>query len=178
MMKSLRVLIGLGVFAMVFAGPGGATEEGAKPVPRTGLAPVGDLPAPDVKELAAFKKEIRALYDLKEKAFAEGNADPIVDRFYAANAVSVGPEGKPAIGRDAFRKEYQEVVQNHTVKVESVYSYVKGDLGWDWANFHVASKDGKEAPFTFVILFLWAKSGGHWVSAGDAYVTGVLPEQK
>lgn len=133
---------------------------------------VGAIPAPDAAELAAFKAATRALYDLKEKAFADGTADPIVNRFYAQNAVSVGPEGKPYQGRAAFLKSYQAVVPTATVRVEPIHAHVKGDTGWEWANFHVTPRDSKEKPFTFVILFLWSKVDGQWVSAGDFYTVG------
>lgn len=136
---------------------------------------VGAIPAPDAAELAAFKAATRALYDLKEKAFAEGKAEPIVNRFYAANAVSVGPEGKPYEGRAEFLKNYQAVVPTAKVKVEPIHSYVKGDTGWEWANFHVTPHDPKEKPFTFAILFLWSKVDGNWVAAGDFYTVGGFP---
>lgn len=135
---------------------------------------VGAIPAPDAAELAAFKAETRKLYDMKEKAFAEGKIDPIVNRFYAENAMSVGPDGKPYAGRAAFAESYAKVVPPFKVKVEPVHSYVNGNTGWEWANFRVSPKDpnSTEKPFTFAILFLWAKVGGQWVSAGDSYVVG------
>jgi ketosteroid isomerase-like protein len=140
---------------------------------------MGNIPAPDARELAEFKAATRALYDLKEKAFAEGKVDPIVKRFYAENVVSVGPEGKPVLGRAALTKGYEAVVPASNVKVESINTFVKGDVGWDWANFYVTPKDpnSKEKPFSFVILFLWTKMDGKWVSAGDAYVVGSFPKQ-
>jgi ketosteroid isomerase-like protein len=139
---------------------------------------MGNIPAPDAKELAAFKAATRALYDLKEKAFAEGKVDPIVKRFYAENVVSVGPEGVPHVGRAELTKGYDVVVPANNVRVESINTYVNGNAGWDWANFYVTPKDpnSKDKPFSFVILFLWTKADGKWVSAGDAYVVGNFAE--
>lgn len=139
---------------------------------------MGDIPASDPRELAEFKAATSKLYQMKEKAFRENKVDPIVKRFYAANVVSVGPSGKPEVGREALTKGYNEVVPRYEVKVEPVYSYVNGNAGWDWANFRVKPKDPKstEKPFSFVILFLWSKVNGQWVSAGDAYVVGEFPK--
>ena len=38
-------------------------------------------------------------------------------------------------------------------------------------------RNSREKPFSFVILFLWVKVDGKWVSAGDAYVVGSFPKQ-
>ena len=141
------------------------------------VAEVGAVPAPKAAELSAFQAATRKLYAMKEKAFAEGRVDPIVKRFYAANAVSVGPEGKPYEGRAAYFENYQKVVPTYNVKVEPVHAYVNGNAGWEWANFRVRPKDphSTEKPFSFVILFLWTKVKGEWVCAGDSYVVGEFP---
>ena len=44
---------------------------------------LGMLPIPSALDLAEFKREIGALYMLKEQAFAAGDPDLIVTRFYA-----------------------------------------------------------------------------------------------
>lgn len=139
--------------------------------------PAVTVPAPKASELSAFKAATRALYDLKEKAFAAGDPDPIVSRFYASNATSFGPDGKPYSGEAQFLESYKKVVALYSVKVEPVESYVNGDAGWEWANFRVTPKDpnSAEKPFTFVILFLWTRVNGQWVSAGDAYTVGEFP---
>ena len=145
----------------------------------TTFSTIGNIPAPEPSELAEFRAATRALYDLKEQAFSEGKVDPIIKRFYAENVVSVGPEGKPHLGRAELAKGYEVVVPLSNVKVESINTYVNGNAGWDWANFYVTPKDrnSREKPFSFVILFLWAKVDGKWVSAGDAYVVGSFPKQ-
>ena len=68
-----------------------------------------DAPAtagPDSRqfEIESFKRAIRKLYDLKEKAWAAGDAESIVTKFYSPDAISVG-EGDPntIVGRDQFR---------------------------------------------------------------------------
>ena len=128
----------------------------------------------DSPELAAFKKEIRAKYDLKEKAFANHDAETIVTQFYAPDVISVegGPEGGIYVGRDQIRPLYERVVKDSLVKVDSVYTYVNGNAGWDWTDFHVRFTDGKTKPFTFALLFLWAKENGQWICKGDYFVTG------
>lgn len=143
-------------------------------------ATVGDVPASDPAELAAFRKATKDLYTLKEHAFAEGKVDPIVKRFYAKNAVSVGPEGKPIVGRAAFDADYQHTVPRYNVRVVPYQTFVKGDAGWDWATFYVTPKDPKsgEKPFSFAILFLWAKVDGRWVCGGDMYVIGSFETAK
>jgi ketosteroid isomerase-like protein len=129
-------------------------------------------------ELAAFKQAIRAKYQLKERAFAAHDAETIVTRFYTADVISVGQGEGIYVGRDAIRPLYQEVVKSNHVRVESVYTFVKGDAGWDWADFHVEPLDPKEKPFTFVILFLWTRVDGEWMCKGDFFVTGSLRDGK
>jgi len=128
----------------------------------------------DSPELAAFKKAIRAKYDLKEKAFANHDAETIVTQFYASDVISVegGSNGGIYVGRDQIRPLYERVVKDSLVKVDSVYTYVNGNAGWDWTDFHVRFTDGKTKPFTFALLFLWAKENGQWICKGDYFVTG------
>jgi len=130
--------------------------------------------AADSPELAAFKKAIRAKYDLKEKAFANHDAETIVTQFYAPDVISVegGPNGGIYVGRDQIRPLYERVVKDSLVKVDSVYTYVNGNAGWDWTDFHVHFPDGKTKPFTFALLFLWAKENGQWICKGDYFVAG------
>lgn len=123
-------------------------------------------------ELASFKQAIRAKYDLKEKTFAEHDAEPIVMHFYSEDVVSIG-EGEALIrGREQLRPLYVEVAQTHPgcVKVESFATRMKGDLGWDWADFHVTPEDRTQDPFTFRILFLWERRKGEWICVGDIFV--------
>ncbi len=123
-------------------------------------------------ELDAFKKAIRARYDLKERAFARHDAETIVSQFYSPDVISVGEGEGIYIGRDQIRPLYEEVVKDNRVKIDSVYTYVNGNAGWDWADFQVFPSDPKNKPFTFAILFLWAKVHGAWVCKGDFFVKG------
>lgn len=130
------------------------------------------------EELAAFKAAIREKYDLKEKAFAEDDIEPIINEFYAPDARSVdGTSGHTYAGTAAYREEYAKVVPPYTVKIESVSTFVKGSAGWDWANFYVTPDDANEKPFSFMILFLWARENGEWKSKGDFYGLGKFPNQ-
>jgi hypothetical protein len=128
----------------------------------------------DSPELAAFKKAIRVKYDLKEKAFANHDAETILTKFYTADVISVEgtPDGGIYVGREQIRPLYERVVKDSLVKVDSVHTFVNGDSGWDWADFHVRFPGGKTKPFTFAILFLWTKVNGEWMCKGDYFVTG------
>jgi len=126
----------------------------------------------DSPELTAFKKAIRAKYDLKERAFAAHDAETIVTKFYTADVISVGEGEGIYVGRDAIRPLYRDVVKSNTVKVDSVYTFVNGNAGWDWADFNVLPVDPREKPFTFAIIFLWTKVGGQWMCKGDFFVNG------
>jgi hypothetical protein len=66
----------------------------------------------------------------------------------------------------------QEVVRDNEVKIHSVYTYAKGNTGWDWTDFNVTPTDGKTKPFSFAILFLWTKIDGVWCCKGDFFVRG------
>ena len=128
--------------------------------------------ANDNSELAAFKAAIRAKYDMKEKAFAAHDAETIVTKFYTADVVSVGEGEGIYIGRDQLRPLYEAVVKDNLVKIDSVNTFVAGNAGWDWADFNVTPADPKNPPFTFAILFLWAKVDGQWMCKGDFFVNG------
>lgn len=128
-------------------------------------------------ELEAFQKEIRAKYDMKEAAFANNDVEPIITRFYHPDVVSTGPDGVTHTGRDQIRPVYNEVIVND-VKIKSYKTVVSGDLGWDWVNFRVIPPAGSgEEPFTFKMLFLWARENGEWWSHGEMYVMGEFGEE-
>lgn len=160
------------VCAMTFS----AVTVQAGEAPPTSEAAAKAAAMPDTPKLREFKKAIRAKYDLKEKAFATHDAETIVTKFYTADVISVGEGEGIYIGRDQIRPLYQQVVKDSKVKVDSVYTFVSGDAGWDWADFHVTPDKGE--PFTFAILFLWAKVGGEWMCKGDFFVTGSLRSGK
>ena len=152
------------------------TAEGSALAANTPTTPAAAKQAAsaDSPELTAFKKAIRAKYDLKEKAFANHDAETIVTQFYAPDVISVegGSNGGIYVGRDQIRPLYERVVKDSLVKVDSVYTYVNGNAGWDWTDFHVRFTDGKTKPFTFALLFLWARENGQWICKGDYFVTG------
>ena len=148
-----------------------AASAAASVAPTTAAA-AGAAASKDSAQLRAFKKAIRAKYDLKEKAFAAHDAETIVTRFYSSDVISAGEGEGIFIGRDAIRPLYLAVVKDNTVKVESVHTFVDGNAGWDWADFHVYPADQKTQPFTFAILFLWAKVDGQWICKGDFFMTG------
>jgi ketosteroid isomerase-like protein len=134
--------------------------------------------SPETAELTAFRRAIHARYAIKERAFANHDAETIVTQFYTPDVISVGEGEGIYVGRDGIRPLYQDVVKNNRVKIDSVYSFVRGDAGWDWTDFHVQPTDGKTAPFTFVILFLWTKIDGVWMCKGDFFVNGSLRSGK
>lgn len=123
-------------------------------------------------ELAAFKKAIRAKYDMKEQAFRDNDPEPILTRFYSEDVISTDNEGNTKFGRQELRPVYEEVI-GAFVRVESFDTHVNGDAGWDWVNFHVSFPPEAEMdPFTFKMLFLWERIDGEWWSHGEMYVLG------
>ena len=137
-----------------------------------GQAASGDGPAARTQQLADFKAAIRAKYDLKEQAFRDNDPEPILTQFYSETAISTDPEGKTKVGREELRPVYEEVIGS-LVRIESYDTFVNGDAGWDWVNFHVTFPPGVEAdPFTFKMLFLWERIDGEWWSHGEMYVLG------
>jgi hypothetical protein len=151
-----------------------STAMAAQSAPPTNVAAAKKAASADSSELAAFKKAIRAKYDLKEQAFANHDAETIVTKFYTPDVISVEgtPDGEIYVGREQIRPLYERVVKDSLVKVDSVHTFVNGDAGWDWADFHVTFPDGKMQPFTFAILFLWTKVNGEWMCKGDYFVMG------
>jgi len=128
----------------------------------------------DSPELAAFKKAIRQKYDMKEKAFAAHDPEPILTRFYAEDAVSVGVGYGIYKGRAQLRPLYEGAVKELGVKVTSRHTVVNGNAGWDWADFYVTPVDATQPPFNLVILFLWSRENGEWICKGDFYTEGDL----
>ena len=125
-------------------------------------------------ELAAFKKAIRAKYDMKEQAFRDNDPEPILRQFYSEDVISTDNEGKTKIGRGELRPVYEEVI-GAFVRVESFNTFVNGDAGWDWVNFHVSfPAEVNMEPFTFKMLFLWERIEGEWWSHGEMYVMGAF----
>ncbi|MDE0755904.1 MAG: hypothetical protein OSB26_14760 [Woeseiaceae bacterium] len=123
-------------------------------------------------ELIAFKKAIRAKYDMKEQAFRDNDPEPIVTRFYSDRVISTDNEGATHIGRAGIRPVYEEVI-GAFVEIESFNTFVNGDAGWDWANFHVSfPPEAEMEPFTFKMLFLWENIDGEWWSHGEMYAPG------
>jgi len=144
----------------------------AKYLALTALVVLSTLQVATASEINEFKTAIRAKYDLKEKAFADGVAAPIVQQFYSEDVLSVDNEGNTHSGREELWPLYEEVTKHGKVKIKSVSTSVSGDRGWDWANFVVTPRHKDAAPFSFKILFLWEKVGDEWWCAGDMFVLG------
>ena len=123
-------------------------------------------------QMKEFQTQIRAKYDMKEAAFAANDPEPILTRFYHPDVVSTGPDGITHLGREGLRPVYNEIIGSD-VRIESYRTFVAGDAGWDWVNFHVTPPaEANQAPFTFKLLFLWARENGEWWSHGEMYVIG------
>ena len=136
------------------------------------LFTLGCTPKSQELEVDSFKVAIRAKYDLKEDAFRKNDVDSILTKFYSDNVISTDKDGNTHIGIDALRPIYEEVIVAN-VRIESFDTFVKGNAGWDWANFHVTFPSEMEIePFTFKMLFLWEKVRGEWWSNGEMYVLG------
>lgn len=169
-MGMIATLLAWTVAAAAAASSSGSTAAASSAAPPMSAAAAHAAAAPDSPALRAFKRAIRAQYDLKEKAFAAHDAETIVTKFYSPDVISVGEGEGIFVGRDAIRPLYQEVVKDSRVKIDSVYTFVDGNAGWDWADFHVMP--AKDKPFTFAILFLWAKVDGQWICKGDFFIKG------
>lgn len=125
--------------------------------------------------------EIRALYDLQEKALTSGDVEWLVTRFFTPDAVSAG-EGDPhaAVGTRQLRDDYREFASDlASVKIESVRTVIHGRSGWDWANLYFVPKPGhadKHPPSPMRMLFLWSKRQGHWRCGGVLFLQGRFPK--
>lgn len=147
-------------------------------VPAMAQAPAAHKPAGT--ELAAFKNAIRAQYDLKEQAWATQDYQRLVTGFYSPHAFTAA-EGEPkfyAQGRTQFLELYKTYVADTTkIRIESVHTYVNGNMGWDWTNFYADVKPEKVKdypPSPVRILFVWEKIGGKWLCSGDVVLLGTF----
>jgi len=161
------------VASTAMAALSGAVVPAMAQVPAAAREPAG-------AELAAFKKAIRAQYDLKEKAWAAQDYKTLVTGFYSPQAFTAA-EGEPkfyAQGREQFLELYKTYVADTTqIRIESVHTYVNGNMGWDWTNFHANVKPEKVKdypPSPVRILFIWEKIAGKWVCSGDVVLLGTF----
>lgn len=138
-------------------------------------------PAAHDDELARFQRAIRDQYDFMENTWQQGRTDELVDRFYAP-ATFAAHEGMPEVFIDGIEqmrevtKVYQADLQS--VRFESVRSHVRGDMGWDWFNFHIVPRPDKASAFPpspVRILFLWERIEGQWKCAGEVQLMGRFP---
>ena len=90
-------------------------------------------------------------------------------------------EGEPkffAMGHAQFRNLYKTFVADTTkVRIESVHTYVNGNMGWDWTNFYADVKPEKVKdypPSPVRILFVWEKINGQWFCSGDVVLLGTF----
>lgn len=151
----------------------------ASAMPETSPAAGGQAQARS-SSLQAFKNAIRAKYDLKERAWAVRDSVGLVKGFYSPQAFSAA-EGEPeffALGQKQFLELYKTFVADTTkVRIESVHTYVNGNMGWDWANFHADVKPEKVKdypPSPVRILFVWERINGQWFCAGDVVLLGTF----
>jgi hypothetical protein len=140
--------------------------------------PLQTLAAESAANIAAFKAAIRAKYDLKEAAFKAHDPNPIVNKFYSADAISVGPGEGWTRGREQLLEVYKQHMTS-TVRIESIHTHLDGNSGLDWANFYITPDDKNTKPFSFRILFLWEKRDGEWWCIGDSFSIGKFdPKEK
>lgn len=174
--SSVLALAGAGLLAACnneTAGEPAADQASQAPVEVGGT--VGALPQASETDVAEFRRQVDGLYRLKEQAFAEKDAAKIVNEFYAEDAVSFGPDGKPVMGRKQFLEEYEKIVSLGVPSIQPIRTHVGTDAAWEWVNFNVKMNDPKEKDFTFIMLFVFAKKDGRWYSGGDAYTMGSFP---
>lgn len=168
----MKLLPHLALASLVFLTPGAYADD----------APSGSATAskPQSAELKAFRRAIRAQYDLKERAWAAQDYKALVTGLYSPSAFTAA-EGEPkffAQGRAEFLELYKTFVADTTkIRIESVHTYVNGNMGWDWTNFYADVKPEKVKdypPSPVRILFVWEKIGGKWVRAGDVVLLGTF----
>ena len=100
-------------------------------------------------------------------------------QFYAPDVISVGEGEGIYIGRDQIRPLYQEVVKNNKVQGRlDLHASSTAMPAGTGRTFTCIPTDGKTEPFTFAILFLWARIDGQWWCKGDFFVTGSLKTGK
>lgn len=143
-----------------------------------GQAAATAKPAAATPALRDFQNAIRARYDLKERAWAARDSEGLVKGFYAPQAFAAA-EGEPkffAQGRTQFLDMYKTYVADTTkVRIESVHTYVNGNMGWDWTNFYAEVKPEKAKdypPSPVRILFVWERINGQWFCSGDVVLLG------
>lgn len=130
--------------------------------------PAGAVWQSNPEELAEFRAATRALYDLQERAIADGDADIIANSFFAADAVAFGGDGVVFRDRPSWVAIFKSFVEGFSaMRIVSHYPFVRGDAGWDYATMINTAKDG--GVIHLAIVFLWTRVDGRWICAGNAY---------
>ncbi|WP_431324674.1 YybH family protein [Rhizobium sp. YTU87027] len=114
---------------------------------------------------------IAAQHDLMKQAFASGDADPIVDKYYTEDAWVFGDGDQTWKGSQAIHELYAGIVGKYTwtTKTEQIIPLGDGALEFLIGTIHPV--DGSE-PTVYKILFGWVKAGESWRCSTQMFAFG------
>lgn len=113
-------------------------------------------------EMAAFRVAIDAKYALHVQAFEDGDPEPILTRFFTEDALWEYAGYPRRVGRTQLRELFDAVIRADRVAVHPIRSFVRGDCGWDYADYTVTPRDPSRTSWVFRQMFYWVRCDGDW----------------
>lgn len=130
----------------------------------------------DPSEFAAFRAAIDAKYAMHVQAFEDRDPEPILTRFFTADALWEYAGYPRRNGCAELRELFNAVIGVDRVAVRSIQSFVRGACGWDYADYFVNPRDSSRAPWVFRQIFCWVREDGDWLV--NACVGFTLPQAR
>lgn len=125
-------------------------------------------------EHEAFLGAVGEKFAIHKAAFETQNPLPIVDQFFAADAVWECHGLPRRQGRAELQMLFEEVIGTGPVDFQLLFSDVSGAVGWTFVDYPVTPTDTSIEPWVFRCMFTWRLTDGDWkVSACLAFPVGM-----
>jgi uncharacterized protein (TIGR02246 family) len=133
-------------------------------------APVAEDHAEEAIDMTALRAEIQAMEDAFAKAEMAKDAEAVV-AYYADDAVSLGPNKPPLVGKPAILANIKANMATDSVTVDQKYTLVdlwaQGNLAVEVGEGVATREDGSKRTGKYLSVF--ENRDGKWVCIRDSY---------